>query len=423
MKHISDKDKMALRMKGKGGEFFFKNCRFCFPAIIHATSFCLCLSCFRRKSHFFVVHNFVPLLKSFETHSTHVPIISRGFSLNLTVFSHSFRFQVKPILPFRVAKQNLNFFSADAVAVRTYEGICGFHPKRKSDLSIFSLSSKLWTLIVRKRGLNIWVIKNVPVEILPFIFIVSTVTWWTCCCCCRRRRCRDVDLKLWRTLRRLKIFQKNCNSDMASKGESENGATKKQSRITKKLSRSGILSGGSFRLQDRRSPQPESSKTSLPATSTLPRISLTSSTGSSSCLLTSADDEGSDDSGATATSSSSKSSLTRLASRASDIQSYASRYLDSIRSKSRNKSVSISPSTSTFNVVSGGSKSATNSRSVSPFNPTGGGGASSRMTIIGHRLAPSFLPPPPPPPLDFSRPKSPHNLSKPTDNTRSINQR
>jgi len=33
--------------------------------------------------------------------------------------------------------------SADAVAARTYEGICGFHPKRKSDLSIFSLSSKL----------------------------------------------------------------------------------------------------------------------------------------------------------------------------------------------------------------------------------------------------------------------------------------
>ena len=172
---------------------------------------------------------------------------------------------------------------------------------------------------------------------------------------------------------------------MASKGESENGATRKQSRIGKKLSRSGILSGGSFRLHDRRSPQPESSKTSQPATSALPQISLTSSSGSSSCLLTSADDEGSDDSGATATSSSSKSSLTRLASRASDIQSYASRYLDSIRSKSRNKSVSISPSTSTFNVVGGGSKSATNSRSVSPFNTTGGGGGSSRMTIIGHR--------------------------------------
>jgi len=258
---------------------------------------------------------------------------------------------------------------------------------------------------------------------LLFRFFFSTVTkcvWWPCCCRCRR--CQDVDSKLRRIFLRCKIFRKY---KMASKGESENGATKKPSRIAKKLSRSGILSGGSFRLQDRRSPQPESSKTSLPVTSTLPRprISLTSSSGSSSCLLTAADDEGSDDSGATATSSSSRSSLTRLASRASDIHSYASRYLDSIRSKSRNKSVSISPSASTVYVINEGSKSATSSRSVSPFSTVGAGGGSSRMTIIGHRLAPSFLPPPPPSAIDFSRPKSPQNFSKPTDNTRSISQR
>lgn len=194
--------------------------------------------------------------------------------------------------------------------------------------------------------------------------------------------------------------------DMASRDDGDI-CQKKSSRIGKKLSRSGLLSGGSFRLSDtRRSPPPDSSKSTaipvvvtspqtlsqIPSQPTLPQISLTSSTGSSSCLLTSLDDDGSDDSGATA-SSSSRSSLKRLTSRASDIQSYASRYLDSIRTKSRNKSTSVSPSSSTLNVGSG-SKSACNSRSVSPFNPIGSaaGNSPSRMTIIGHRLAPSFLP-------------------------------
>ena len=107
MKHISDEDKKALRKneKERGGGylflfFFFKNCRFCFPAIIHATSFCLCLSCFRRKSHFFVAHNFVPQLKSWESQDTHVPIILRGVFLRLC-------FQVEAILPFHLAKQIL----------------------------------------------------------------------------------------------------------------------------------------------------------------------------------------------------------------------------------------------------------------------------------------------------------------------------
>ena len=209
---------------------------------------------------------------------------------------------------------------------------------------------------------------------------------------------------------------------------------KKSSRIGKKLSRSGLLSGGSFRLPDtRRSPPPDSSKSAVipvvvTSQVTLPQISLTSSTGSSSCLLTSLDDDGSDDSGATAASSSSRSSLKRLTSRASDIQSYASRYLDSIRSKSRNKSTSISPSSSTLNVGSGGSsKSACNSRSVSPFNPIGSaaGSSPSRMTIIGHRLAPSFLPSAPPSVSETCRPTNTNTgaqsvVSKVSDNNRSL---
>ena len=208
---------------------------------------------------------------------------------------------------------------------------------------------------------------------------------------------------------------------------------KKSSRIGKKLSRSGLLSGGSFRLPDsRRSPPPDSSKSAVipvvvtPQPTTLPQISLTSSTGSSSCLLTSLDDDGSDDSGATAASSSSRSSLKRLTSRASDIQSYASRYLDSIRSKSRNKSTSVSPSSSTLNVGSG-SKSACNSRSVSPFNPIGSatGSSPSRMTIIGHRLAPSFLPSAPYSVPEASRPTNTNNsaqaiVTKVSDNNRSL---
>ena len=59
-----------------------------------------------------------------------------------------------------------------------------------------------------------------------------------------------------------------------------------------------------------------------------PMISLTSSTGSSSCLLSSQEEDSTSD------HSSKSSSLNRIASRASDIQTYASRYLDSIRSKS-----------------------------------------------------------------------------------------
>ena len=216
---------------------------------------------------------------------------------------------------------------------------------------------------------------------------------------------------------------------MASREESNNdfGTRRKSTKIGKKLSRAGLLSGGSFRFSDRNSPPPEVPKSALssqPSYSTFPRISLTSSTGSSSCLLTSHEDEGSDDSGATVASSSSRSSLTRLASRASDIQSYASRYLDSIRSKSRNKSISTSPTTSVLNVAAG-SKSASSSRAVSPFNPIGSGGAgsSSRMTIIGHRLTPSFPPPPPTsaPVQEPSRPSSSSysTVSRFPDNNRS----
>ena len=61
-----------------------------------------------------------------------------------------------------------------------------------------------------------------------------------------------------------------------------------------------------------------------------PVISLTSSTGSSSCILSSQDE----DSSTSDHSSRSSSGLNRIASRASDIQTYASRYLDSIRTKS-----------------------------------------------------------------------------------------
>ena len=72
-----------------------------------------------------------------------------------------------------------------------------------------------------------------------------------------------------------------------------------------------------------------------------PVISLTSSTGSSSCILSSQDEDSTSDH-----SSRSSSGLNRIASRASDIQTYASRYLDSIRSKSWTAKSRNSPSRS-----------------------------------------------------------------------------
>lgn len=87
------------------------------------------------------------------------------------------------------------------------------------------------------------------------------------------------------------LFRATLNVTMASKDDSDVGQTtttteKKQSRFGKKLSRAGILSGGSFRLPERKSPLHESTKSpTLTSTSaslsiaTLPRISLTSSTG------------------------------------------------------------------------------------------------------------------------------------------------
>ena len=61
----------------------------------------------------------------------------------------------------------------------------------------------------------------------------------------------------------------------------------------------------------------------------LPSIALTTSTGTSSYLHRPAASPTSED------NASARSSLNKFASRASDIQSYASRYLDSIRSKSK----------------------------------------------------------------------------------------
>jgi hypothetical protein len=73
--------------------------------------------------------------------------------------------------------------------------------------------------------------------------------------------------------------------------------------------------------------------------------------------------------------------------------------------------------------VAATSKSVSNSRAVSPFNPSSGAGTSSRMTIIGHRLAPSFLPPPPvsAPVQESSRPSSSSysTVSRFPDNNRS----
>ena len=115
--------------------------------------------------------------------------------------------------------------------------------------------------------------------------------------------------------------------------------------------------------------------------SDLPSISLTSSTGSSSYLLHSIDSEDS-------SSASSRSSLNRIASRASDIQSYASRYLDSIRSKSsksRPGSAQSSPRSTSPNLLA----TATSSR-TSAASPVSGAGSLPYLLTFrqNHRLTP-----------------------------------
>ena len=145
-----------------------------------------------------------------------------------------------------------------------------------------------------------------------------------------------------------------------------------------------------------------------------PSIALTSSTGTSSYLHrpSSSSEDGADAN----TASASRSSFNKFASRASDIQSYASRYLDSIRSKSKSIGHTKAPLPSLVEVgATSSSVVVASSRSMSPTYTSAGGGGSSIPYLLtfrhGNRVASER-------PSTLSRPASflhqrPYSLSPP----------
>ena len=146
-----------------------------------------------------------------------------------------------------------------------------------------------------------------------------------------------------------------------------------------------------------------------------PSIALTSSTGTSSYLHrpSSSSEDGATDAN---TASASRSSFNKFASRASDIQSYASRYLDSIRSKSKSIGHTKAPLPSLVEVgATSSSVVVASSRSMSPTYTSAGGGGSSIPYLLtfrhGNRVASER-------PSTLSRPASflhqrPYSLSPP----------
>ena len=121
-----------------------------------------------------------------------------------------------------------------------------------------------------------------------------------------------------------------------------------------------------------------------------PSIALTSSTGTSSYLHrpSSSSEDGATD----ANTASARSSFNKFASRASDIQSYASRYLDSIRSKSKSIGHTKAPLPSLVEVgATSSSVVVASSRSMSPTYTSAGGGGSSIPYLLtfrhGNRVA------------------------------------
>ena len=144
-----------------------------------------------------------------------------------------------------------------------------------------------------------------------------------------------------------------------------------------------------------------------------PSIALTSSTGTSSYLHR---PSSSSEDGADANTASARSSFNKFASRASDIQSYASRYLDSIRSKSKSIGHTKAPLPSLVEVgATSSSVVVASSRSMSPTYTSAGGGGSSIPYLLtfrhGNRVASER-------PSTLSRPASflhqrPYSLSPP----------
>ena len=135
-------------------------------------------------------------------------------------------------------------------------------------------------------------------------------------------------------------------------------------------------------------PTPSSTSTMASVSSSsafsMPMISLTSSTGSSSCLLSSQEEDSTSD------HSSRSSGLNRIASRASDIQSYASRYLDSIRTKSWTTKSRSSPARSES--PHSGIPYLLTFRQHQQFSPIPGA-ASNLQALRPHSVSPSTTPP------------------------------